>query len=30
MVGYEPYDYDFGPSTAAPVRLDDYDLGSFN
>jgi len=29
MVGYEPYDYDFGPSTSAAVPLDDYDLGSF-
>jgi DNA-directed RNA polymerase subunit beta' len=29
MVGYESYDYDFGPSTGASVPLDDFDLGSY-
>jgi DNA-directed RNA polymerase subunit beta' len=29
MVGYESYDYDFGPSTGQSVPLDDFDLGSY-
>ncbi|TDW17120.1 DNA-directed RNA polymerase subunit beta' [Kribbella kalugense] len=29
MVGYESYDYDFGPSSGQSVPLDDFDLGSY-
>ncbi|MDX6262120.1 MAG: DNA-directed polymerase subunit beta, partial [Kribbellaceae bacterium] len=29
MVGYESYDYDFGPSAGQSVPLDDFDLGSY-